>query len=938
MECLSLCSSAQDLSDEQKTEILRYDNGDWNDEKIVHWCCDGCPCGGTKEAALNKIRGAIAISFGSGCDLALEYRWKNMERGIAWSLRCRLQHKLLDRAVALAFSRSSIDQAVAALEAVGPDDDGVLVGHKQTVKAGKVIHFMESDDPQGRNLAKALIFCGPMQHHLNSLFKAEKATSEFIDAASSVPHKACPEAVVMDKKCNELKAHSLKYNMAVISGRGGRAVISRLSELIRSFEHHNWSTLRLGLTRAEKFEGARLLLKAAGSVWRRSVFYYEAAKFQVLQCADPALQDEDLTERVTRLRHLKLQCPQCIDSFTSVWLDRLLAERPIASKARAALALIVAATPVTSVRVEKKHLLGQELRKVRSRGRAPTATELSKRTYVKSVSLANQRKTKFVEALVLKGIARRSFSRLARALAVEKRGVRDTVKAACTRMSRKRVKATASSAWGEYRRLNWSPDIRPCTAEGREEYKRLRTEWLVETAETKTHMSAFAQVRTSSALDIDDKKLSGVHDLPQGGQRKGARKRAMVSSLQDLRSHPMWESGAAIESYSAPLKPSLVDMTSSTQALAAQQSLAFDYDAKPVQNPKGTALPERVCVARLGGLCTTHVHATSAKAVVKQVYAILKAKALLAELPLICKIGDSDDGVLGDNDKFQKFCIVDTHGAGDNIVCIGVVSGGAEGILHLAEGEGGLAVTTLHRIVARRVAPGDEALQFIVFDVADAEDGSHGFAVKIVRERFSQKVPLRQPGKKARCDETRPLPFGLSIATTDVHSAGDGKDPEEMASDDAEEHGYAEVDRVSEADISSEAEAVGGDEVAGEAPDLPPAAAPAPVAELLWGIPTVGLKGLEQAPSARSICFICNKTIALGDWRFNYQLKATKKLSDRKRVHRGCVPALPEATKHVDHECLLRLANQDFPHEIQELCETLAEVRKPYAAAASSGG
>ena len=76
MECLSLCSSAQDLSDEQKTEILRYDNGDWNDEKIVHWCCDGCPCGGTKEAALNKIRGAIAISFGSGCDLALEYRWK----------------------------------------------------------------------------------------------------------------------------------------------------------------------------------------------------------------------------------------------------------------------------------------------------------------------------------------------------------------------------------------------------------------------------------------------------------------------------------------------------------------------------------------------------------------------------------------------------------------------------------------------------------------------------------------------------------------------------------------------------------------------------------------------------------------------------------------------------------------------------------------------
>ena len=50
---------------------------------------------------LCKIKGrhAVTMSFGSGCTLALQYRWKGFEKAAAWVHRNRSCHKLLDAAL-----------------------------------------------------------------------------------------------------------------------------------------------------------------------------------------------------------------------------------------------------------------------------------------------------------------------------------------------------------------------------------------------------------------------------------------------------------------------------------------------------------------------------------------------------------------------------------------------------------------------------------------------------------------------------------------------------------------------------------------------------------------------------------------------------------------------------------------------------------------------
>ena len=176
------------------------------------------------------------------------------------------------------------------------------------------------------------------------------------------------------------------------------------------------------------------------------------------------------------MRRSMIACSRCVDrSFAGAWLDRLSSSE--FERAVRCLNLQVAATLVCFVRAEKKHLLGQEMRKARSRGAALIATESGKRTYEKAVATANAKKSESALHDVLGDTSRRSCSRLVSALAVQKRGVHDAVKAARARMSCPRSKATALSGWAGYRRIHWNPTIRPGTPESTEEQKRMRGLW-----------------------------------------------------------------------------------------------------------------------------------------------------------------------------------------------------------------------------------------------------------------------------------------------------------------------------------------------------------------------------------------------------------------------------------------------------------------------------
>jgi hypothetical protein len=448
---MSLTQCAMDLSEEQKTEILRYDNGAWDTNDIVHWCLPECPCGGSRQGALRKIKVAVMMSLGAGCELALEYRWKNMERGLGWVVRGRSQHGLLDRSLKAAFSKKDIETAARQVQAAANDDAAIPVGSRHTVKAGKVLEFMETG-LDSRSLCKALIFVHPLQRHLKNIFKAEAMTTNFTQAATRSPSE--PDQV-RDRRLTELLQSAADHNRPVLSGEAGRQIARQYAALLADFNHEGWSCLDMKLSRSEKHEGSLLILSALGAAWRRCVFYLEQPKFRVLAAADSIVSPASRRELVEGLRRAQVVCSKCVDAaFTGPWIDRLLSDSAVvAERAVGCLEVQVAATPVSSVRVEKKHLLGQEMRTPKSRGAALSASELCMRTYEKAVADASTFKSEAVVHDVLGDTTRRSFSRLVSAAAVEKRGVQDTQRAARARVSSTRTSATALSAWGEHRRV-----------------------------------------------------------------------------------------------------------------------------------------------------------------------------------------------------------------------------------------------------------------------------------------------------------------------------------------------------------------------------------------------------------------------------------------------------------------------------------------------------
>ena len=180
-EVMRLAECALDLTPAQTVEILYFDNGDWNSPEVTHWCVSGCRCGGRKETARRLTKAAIMMSLSSGCPVALEYRWKHMERAMGWAYRGRAQHDLLQRALQASFLQKDIEKAVANVQAAG--EDGAEISAKQTVRTGKIIEFT-AGDKNGMLLKKGLLYVRPLQHCLNLIFKSEEATMKYTAAAA----------------------------------------------------------------------------------------------------------------------------------------------------------------------------------------------------------------------------------------------------------------------------------------------------------------------------------------------------------------------------------------------------------------------------------------------------------------------------------------------------------------------------------------------------------------------------------------------------------------------------------------------------------------------------------------------------------------------------------------------------------------------------------
>ena len=109
-------------------------------------------------------------------------------------------------------------------------------------------------------------------------------TADFIHAASLAARE--PDQL-RDPIVAEKLTTAASHARPILSGAAGRQVLQDYSELLQDFGHAGWSRLSLVPSRAEKFQGALLLVCAMGAAWRRCVHYYEQPKFQVLAACDP---------------------------------------------------------------------------------------------------------------------------------------------------------------------------------------------------------------------------------------------------------------------------------------------------------------------------------------------------------------------------------------------------------------------------------------------------------------------------------------------------------------------------------------------------------------------------------------------------------------------------------------------------------------------------
>ena len=385
LDILSLTNSSLDLSEDDRNEIVYWDNGDWDDEKIVHWCTSGCKCGGNVAKAKSCTKGAIMRSVGSGCPLALEYRWKHMERAQGYICRLRKQHNILENGMRREFTKAEFERAERQIEQQAANGgEGNVSGAKQTVKVSKVLEFMQMDkDAQGQE--SSLILSKPVEKFMNKVFASEKLTNEFVKTALFVEdsaQKPTADAIKLEQK-------SCARNWTIVSGCSGEAARASYIKMLRNYSDDGWTGI--SGNRAGRFTCAMCICRAIWLITRRLRKYFEQPKFQIFGAVDPAASETNRVAVKDSLQRKSIACSECVDSNTVRWLHRL-SQQP--SRARASLILQLASSPVSSIRVEKKHLLGQESRKVRSRGKALGPSELMLRSYqtivAKSAAAASQ--------------------------------------------------------------------------------------------------------------------------------------------------------------------------------------------------------------------------------------------------------------------------------------------------------------------------------------------------------------------------------------------------------------------------------------------------------------------------------------------------------------------------------------------------------------------
>eukprot|EP00969_Alexandrium_andersonii_P327736 14482872-Alexandrium_andersonii.AAC.1 len=90
-----------------KIALFQIDNGNWEDQRIIHWCCGCCASSGV---ARRKLERAYVDCFCRAVSPPLLYRWKHFEPAKAYVTRGIQCRKLLPRVLSMMRSGVKLPQ------------------------------------------------------------------------------------------------------------------------------------------------------------------------------------------------------------------------------------------------------------------------------------------------------------------------------------------------------------------------------------------------------------------------------------------------------------------------------------------------------------------------------------------------------------------------------------------------------------------------------------------------------------------------------------------------------------------------------------------------------------------------------------------------------------------------------------------------------------
>ena len=582
----------------------------------------------------------------------LQYRWKGVEAFSARVWRGRKHHQVIVESHEVLWPDAAVAKARQQLDSMDPAaaTSTDAVRYKSQVRGGLTVDFLRSDT-DGIQVEKLILLQSAAQGFLNKCFSAEAAVTAYSDRLLYLPVncRAAPDAELA-----AMRQKAIDKNLHILSGDAGMSLLSEYSRYF-SFDSDVWKDWNIAESDDAKFHMCLDLVVVTQDAYLRLVFKCDLPSIEIFEVCNVGEGVDFNLEKVQAVaRSLKAKydlCSASVDrTFTLPWATRLLYSPAMCRKAHTSLRNILSVLRVTSARVERKHLVGQELVPTK-RGAALECSQLGKTVFRKLVTAAGDRHRSHAYSQTLGTPATlRHFSQCLTDHCCQSHEDRRTTLARTQDPERKKTskiaqhegksRVTKVRAYDMYIRSNYSSRLEGNTTF--EKRKTLDASWKALSDPEKAAYQHAADRENDRVAEHEGENFPAYlarmkQEIVVGSHAKSSaskeRFRAIQVTLDELINHPVFSSGARIHDFGHGIRPELINAEWTISQARDECSRLFDYDAVPIATPNVLPRCFSPCTQSNGGFCCTSELLGSANTLTYNVYA--RCKRWKDEFPIL---------------------------------------------------------------------------------------------------------------------------------------------------------------------------------------------------------------------------------------------------------------------------------------------------------------